>query len=243
MYYLDSRGSVQNTGSNLARDALLDRVLSPAPVFTLHGRGGAGREDVERFIASRFHRDYGADIHEFMPDLLSMRCLNTISGVIGMRRAAASPLFLEYYLDAGIEEVLVAATDGNIARHDIIEIGNLVAGRKGPSQFVFLIATALLYEAGYKWITFTATQSLANNLHKLGFPMVRLADAGSERLPGGTAEGWGSYYQTRPGVYAGSLDAAMTIARRRPLFRKAMAMYRRRIRQLAAEFTRAWHAA
>lgn len=236
MFTMDYGSTPHNTDHDPARDALLNRILTPAPVFTLHGTDDAGREAVERFVAGRFRRDYAADIHEFMPDLLSMRCLNSISGVIGLRRAATSTLFLEHYLEAGIGTVLGAVAGEPVARRDIIEIGNLVAGRRGPSQFVYLIATSLLHTAGYKWITFTATQTLANNLNKLGFPMVRLADADPGRLPEGTAGEWGSYYQTRPCVFAGSLDAAMAIARRRPLFRKAMTMYRREIRQLAQQF-------
>ena len=222
--------------ANPEREALLGRVLAPAPVFTLHHRDDAEREQVERFVGERFQRDYGADIHEFMPDLLSMRCLNSFSGVIGMRRAAGATLFLEQYLDCPIEQLLADVSGQAIARRDVVEIGNLVAGRKGPSQFVFLIMATLLHEAGIRWITFTATRSLANNLGKLGFPMLKLADASCACLPEAAAEEWGSYYHTQPCVYAGSLEGAMVIARRRPLFRKAMAVYRRRIRQLALDF-------
>jgi hypothetical protein len=236
MHTLNSSIQVQDHSQDNAREALLSRVLSPSPVFTLHGRDDPERDSVEKFVAMRFFKDYGADIHEFMPDLLSMRCLNCFSGVIGMRRAATSKLFLEQYLDNAIEEVLSGTTGADVGRREIIEIGNLVAGRKGPSQFVFLIATSMLHEAGYKWITFTATRTLANNLNKLGFHMVKLADASLDRLPQGAAGEWGSYYRTQPCVYAGSLDGAMAIARRRPLFRKAMAMYRRCIRKLAKEF-------
>lgn len=218
------------------REALLGRVLAPAPVFTLHHHDDAERAQVEGFVAERFQRDYGADIHEFMPDLLSMRCLNSYSGVIGMRRAAGATLFLEQYLDCPVETLLSEVSGQAIARRDIVEIGNLVAGRKGPSQFVFLIMATLLHEAGIRWITFTATRALANNLAKLGFPMLKLAEASSDCLPETEAQEWGSYYHTQPCVYAGSLEGAMAIVRRRPLFRKAMAMYRRQIRQLAQEF-------
>ena len=235
MTYANSSAVSSNIGQN-GREALLARILSPSPVFTLHGRHDDERQQVEDFVANRFRKDYCAEIHEFMPDLLSMRCLNTFSGVIGMRRAAGSALFLEQYLDGDIESVLSAASGHDIARRDIVEIGNLVAGRKGPSQFVFLVATSLLFDAGVRWITFTATQTLANNLEKLGFPMIKLADASSEYLPESEAGEWGSYYQTRPCVFAGSLEGAMEIARRRPLFRKALAMYRKQIMELAREF-------
>ena len=89
--------------------------------------------------------------------------------------------------------------------------------------------------SGYKWITFTATQALANNLKKLGFPLVKLADATSDRLLGNEANEWGAYYDTKPQVFAGSLDAAAALARKRPLFRKALVLYRRKIRRLAKE--------
>ncbi len=234
MYYLESENNFHNRESQV-REALLSRVLTPAPVFTLHGRHCEERQDIEDFIAGKFHSSYGAQIHEFMPILLSMRCLNKFSGAIGMRRAGSSSLFLEQYLDSPIEDCLSNAVEEKVARKDIMEIGNLVAGRKGPSQFVFLIATSLLHLAGYKWITFTATQALANNLNKLGFPLVKLADATSDRLPGNEASEWGAYYDTKPQVFAGSLDAAAALARKRPLFRKALVLYRRKIRRLAKE--------
>jgi hypothetical protein len=236
MVYLDTAKEFQSHHT-APREALLSRVLSPTPVFTLHGRGCEERQDIEQFIADKFQADYNADIHEFMPMLLSMRCLNSFSGAIGMRRAASSPLFLEQYLNNSIEESIANASDEKVGRRDIIEIGNLVAGRKGPSQFVFLIATSLLHLAGYKWITFTATQALANNLNKLGFPMVKLADADVDCLTKEEAKEWGSYYDTRPQVFAGSLDAAVAIVRKRPLFRKVFALYRREIKRLAQELS------
>jgi len=234
MIYTDAINT-QVKAQSQARDALLRRVLTPAPVFTLHDRQCEERLKVEKFVAEKFHSCYGASIDKFMPELLSMRCLNNFSGVIGMRKAANASLYLEKYLDSTIEESLSLTFDLPVNREEIVELGNLVAGRKGPSQFVFLIATSVLHEAGYKWITFTATQSLANNLNKLGFPTARLAEASVECLPDSEASEWGSYYETKPQVYAGNLDTALAVARKRPLFRKAMALYRRQIKQLARE--------
>lgn len=232
MYYADSQTAI-NEDVTRTHDALLSRVLSPSPVFTLHDRSEEDRPAVEQFVAERFFKDYGAQIHEFLPLLLSMRCLNQFSGVVGMRRATNVPLFLERYLDKSIEQAISEEAGEEVERRSIVEIGNLVAGRKGPSQFVFLIFTSVLHQAGYQWITFTATQALANNLNKLGFSMEKLADANIDRLSPDEAEEWGSYYQTRPQVFAGNLDSAMAIARKRPLFRKALLLFRREIRDLA----------
>lgn len=234
MHYVDT-GSTQINTVAPVREALLDRVLVPAPVFSLHTPFDADRADVETFVADKFREAFDARIHEFMPLLLSMRCLNNFSGVIGIRKAATSALFLEQYLDGTVEAVISEQVGRTVSRHEIIEIGNLVAGRKGPSQFVFLVAMTALYEAGYRWITFTATRSLANNLAKLGFPMTRLAEARVECLGQQEADNWGAYYASKPQVYAGSLEDAVAIARKRPLFRKAMAMYRRRIRELSRQ--------
>lgn len=218
-----------------SREALLKRVLSPSPVFTLHGNDCDERGKVEQFISEKFRTSYSAEIHEFMPQILSMRCLNSFSGAIGMRKAASSSLFLEHYLDSSIENSISTACGEPVARNEIVEIGNLVAGRKGPSQFVFLIATTVLKLAGYKWITFTATQELANNLNKLGFPMVKLADARLNCLSQEESQEWGSYYDTCPQVFVGSLDAAAAIARKRPMFRQALALYRKEIKRLVLE--------
>jgi len=236
MYYVDTCNTQINTLAPV-REALLDKVLAPAPVFTIHRQSDADRAEVEAFVADKFYEAFGAQIHEYMPALLSMRCMNGFSGVIGMRKAATSPLFLERYLDADIETVMAQRLGQDIERREIIEIGNLVAGRKGPSQFVFLVAMTALYDAGYRWITFTATRSLANNLDKLGFPMTVLADASVECLDQIEAQEWGTYYASKPQVYAGSLEDAMAIARKRPLFRRAMAMYRRRIRDISRQIS------
>lgn len=234
MYYLETANAFE-TREQQARETLLSKVLIPSPVFTLHDKCHAERAEVEVFITDKFRDSYGAEVHEFMPLLLSMSCLERRTGAIGMRKAAGNPLFLERYLDGNIETVMSDELDTPVNRVEIVEIGNLVAGRKGPSQFIFMMAMTALYEAGYKWITFTATRTLANNLDKLGFPMTRLAEASIDRLSEEEAQEWGSYYQTQPQVYAGSLAAATAIARKRPLFRKAMAMYRREIRRLAGQ--------
>lgn len=85
MYYLESENNFHNRESQV-REALLSRVLTPASVYTLHGRHCEERQDIEDFIAGKFRSSYGAQIHEFMPILLSMRCLNNFSGAIAAGR-------------------------------------------------------------------------------------------------------------------------------------------------------------
>ena len=230
-----------NSGSSIAslpdlavsRDALLNKVLKPAPGFELHGPATPGREQIEAFIVERFHTAYQARVSHFFPWLLSMQCLGTCSAVAGIRPAKQAGLFLEQYLDEPVEDELSRVLEAAVARASIVEIGNLVADKKGSSHLLFLVFTAALHKAGYRWLVFTATRGLRNNLNKLGLSLHALGNADQSRLDAQGQAQWGAYYQSNPQIMACSLEQGMQIISSRPLLRRVLRLYRSRINALA----------
>ena len=214
-------------------DDLLRRVLAPGPAATLSRHGEPGRDEAERFVAAKFAAAWQAQVTVFMPWLLSLRCMSRYAAVAGIRPAAHEHPFLEQYLDAPVEQVLGGVVNMPILRREIVEIGNLVADMRGSSHLLFLLLTAALHDAGYRWIVFTATQALRNNLTKLGYPLHLLAPADAARLDPAARALWGNYYRSDPQVMAGSLDDARRLADARPLLRRVLVRYREQVTAFA----------
>lgn len=215
------------------RDSLLRRMLSPKPSFVLARPGEPEREELEHYVTERFQSSWNARVSQFLPYLMGMQCLGACTAVAGVRPASGKPLFLERYLDTNAENALGALLGRDVPRAELVEIGNLVAGQRGASHLLFLVVTAALHRAGYRWIVFTATHALRNNLDKLGYPLLALAPASAERLDPAARAEWGSYYDSEPVVMAGSLDEAMRIMEERPLLRRVLRLYRATITELA----------
>lgn len=215
------------------RDLMLWRVLASAAVPVLSRAGEPGRAEAESFVTDKFRTAWQARVETFMPWLISLQCLGHCSAVAGIRPAASEKLFLEEYLDAPVEQVLGRVVGRSIPRRDIVEIGNLAASQRGSSHLLFLIFTATLHAAGYRWIVFTATQALRNNLEKLGFPLQLLAKADPALLDPTQQAEWGSYYASDPQVMVGSLDEAMRLASERPVPRRVLRHYREQVASLS----------
>jgi hypothetical protein len=222
------------TAGRTRGDSLLRRMLTPKPSFTIARPGDGDRPQMEAFVADRFRSAWQARVTQFLPFLLGMHCLGACTGVAGIRPAAGNALFLERYLDTNAEAALSALTGGDIPRSELVEIGNLVAGQRGASHLLFLVFTAALHRAGYRWIVFTATRALRNNLDKLGYPLLTLAPASADRLDAPARAEWGTYYDSDPLVMAGSLDDALRLITERPLLRRVLRLYRATIAEIAA---------
>jgi hypothetical protein len=219
--------------SDPRRDSLLRRTLSPGPHFELLDALEPRRAEAESYVAERYLASHHAELTHFLPQLLTMRCLGILSGVAGLAPASTEALFLEHYLAESVEQALTRHRGQEVQRQHIVEIGNLAADQRGASHLLFVLLSAALHRAGYRWLVFTATRALRNNLTKLGFPLLTLAMANVERLPAPERGGWGSYYDSDPQVMAGSLDEAMQLIRQRPLLRRVLRLYRYEINYLA----------
>jgi hypothetical protein len=170
------------------------------------GPDAKDRLELEHFVYQSFKLAYGAHVHHFMPQLMSLRDgRGELLGVCGLRSAGAEKLFLEAYLDEPIERFLSAGTGRHIMRDDIVEVGNLAAFRPGMGRQLIAVLTAHLHEIGVHWVVFTAIPGLRNAFTKLGIELTPVCPADRARLPEACQAGWGSYYGKNPHVMAGNV--------------------------------------
>lgn len=201
----------------------------------IHAGGDDGRTQAERFIHRCFAEAYGADVRHFMPMLLSLRDAGgELQGVLGFRPAVAGRLFLEQYLDVGIEAALAARLRRVVARDSIMEVGNLATTLPGGARWLIAALTAYLKGAGFRWAVFTAVPALGNSFARLGIELATLSPADKTRLAPAEQALWGRYYDTGPIVVAANvqqsfdalclyLGGAQEAARMRPLWDHALA--------------------
>jgi hypothetical protein len=211
----------------------LARLLNPAPAFQAHPPGSAERARVEQYIAARFRDVHGANIHDFMPVLLTLSCHGHTTAATGVRAAARQPLFLEQYLARPVEQVLGAVAGKTLRRANIAEIGNLVATQAGSSYLLFLVLTAILEQAGFDWVVFTATPQVQKVLAHLGLAVHRLCHADPGRLTESSAAEWGSYYASQPQVVTGRVAGAMAVLNQRTLYSTVLSLFRGQTTDLA----------
>lgn len=165
--------------------------------------GTPDRQEIEQFIHDVFAHTYGADVQQFMPQLISLRDENDeLVAAFGMRKAHTEPLFLERYLDAPIETVMSNRFNRVITRHQITEIGNLAVSN--PRNAGVLIANIIQHslDINIEWCVATAHHSLQNGLVKGGRDVYALQGADKSRLNTAEQATWGSYYDNSPQVIA-----------------------------------------
>jgi hypothetical protein len=214
----------------------LQRLLSPLPTFDVFLPESPERHRVTQYIADQFKAAHQANIHDFMPLLLSMRCQGQFKAVSGVRPAAGHELFLEQYLGQPVEAVLSQMSAGPVERRKIMEVGNLVATQNGASQLVFLLLTALLHRCDFEWVVFTGTPVVIRGLERLGFRLEKLGDADPAKLTSSKLSDWGRYYEQRPQVVAGNVPEGIRILSEHKLYTAALALFERQITQLAPIF-------
>lgn len=198
-----------------------------APTFTpsptrasshvqLHPPGSSGREAVESFIRTVFRERFGADVQHFAPMLVSLRDEHgRLQAAAGYRAGELGPLFLERYLDQPVESLLAPAGGDVVERRRIVEVGQLAGAQAGAGRQLILQLGPHLALQGFQWVVGTLTQELRALFLRLGIAPLALGTADPSRL-GDEASHWGSYYDHRPVVLAGSLDLALqALARRR----------------------------
>ncbi|MCP8466991.1 thermostable hemolysin [Pseudomonas sp. ZM23] len=171
----------------------------------LVGHGDPQRREIEAFVHERFERVHHADVHQFLPELLSLRDRHgTLVAAAGIRLAAHEPLFLERYLDEPLESPVARVAGYPVARQELVEVGNLAARSAGSARLIIAATTWLLAARGLRWVAFTGAATLINSFHRLGLEPTVLGPADPARLNGEKAD-WGSYYDQHPQVFAGSI--------------------------------------
>jgi hypothetical protein len=169
----------------------------------LCGPESPARAEVEAFIRTVFQRAHGANIRHFMPQLMSLRdAEGRLVAVCGLRNAADGPLFLETYLDAPVERVIAQRTGADVAREDIVEIGNLAVAEPGIAPGLLASVSMYLHGTDTQWAVFTAIPLLKNSLTRLNMPLETLGQAELACIPPEERADWGSYYDKNPHVMA-----------------------------------------
>lgn len=163
---------------------------------------GAGRQtEVKQFIRERYAEAYDAHVTHFGTELL-VAGAPRIEAAVAYTAADVGELFLEQYLDAPVEQCLRRAAHVPVARHQIVEVGNLAACAPGAARIVIAQLIRVLHAEGFVWVTFTATRELANSFRRLGLALHELAPADPARLRDGVSA-WGRYYDHHPKVMTG----------------------------------------
>lgn len=216
---------------------LLKKLLLPNPDFSLHNRFSRQRQAVENYIATQFKKEHDATIQTFMPVLMTMQCCGQYSAAAGLRHADSGSLYLEQYLDLPVEKVIKQYADTLPERSRIVEIGNLVATRRGASHLLFILIAAALIQSGADWMVFTATAQVERILKRFQFKTHILCKAAPERLnPATQLEQWGSYYQCEPNVLAGDLSHASALIENSHILGFVVNYYKELIDDLAQRF-------
>jgi len=158
------------------------------------------RPQVEAFIKDIFQQHHNAQVDSFLPTLLAAfdESGNTNS-VLGFRNAQDQPLYLEQYLDQGIETLIQSFSENQVQRAQVVEIGNLASKNSASCQALFINITQHLQDTGVNWITCTGTSVLRIVFRRLGIKAVAIHEANQNRL-GDKQYSWGSYYDHEPQV-------------------------------------------
>ena len=214
---------------------------NPGPVqrapssFRLHSHNSPERQQLEQFVVDQFERIHGAKVSHFLPLMMVMNSAEDSStqGLVCFHPGFCGPMFLENYLSLPVEQVVAGALEVPIDRDLIIEIGNLAVGHRGRGFQLFAVMTAVLFEAGYHWMTFTATEDVERLIGRLGYHPVHLATATAEHL-GDAGKEWGQYYARRPRVMVGDIGKARETIYNNPRVRPTLDLYHAEIQHLAS---------
>jgi hypothetical protein len=175
------------------------------------------RPELEAFVREAFRRKHDAWVTSFMPTLLSFRDGGgDLRGVIGVRGAGQSALYLEQYLRQPVEVAIASAAGRAVRRGEVVEVGNLAGRNCRTAMRMVASLPAYLLSRDYQWIVFTATSVVRGILEGFGAPLVELAHADGTRVASG-GDQWGRYYDNDPRVLAGYLPASRWV----PGFRSA----------------------
>jgi len=172
----------------------------------------AQRQALETEIRRKFERVYGAQLRHFLPKLLHLQRSGKLGAAVGIRSAGESSLFLEQYTDRPIEQFIAGAYQLPVDRDQVVEIGNLTAVVPGIAYTLFALLATLLTEAGFRWVTCTATPQVEAMLARMQFSYRTICSADPACLSEGSAN-WGDYYKSRPNVIVGNTrEAAAQVA-------------------------------
>jgi hypothetical protein len=194
-----------STANRFGATALTQSATTTCPADVI-GADHPQRKIVEAFVAQRFLEVHGAQITVFMPQFLALfDDQGAVQAAVGMRDAGCERLFLEYYLDHPVEQVIAeqaAPPAISVVRDRVVEIGNLASIDRRASRRLFKLLARRLSVENYQWAVFTGCSSLHRMFATIGIETVNLGRALQSQLPG-DQQTWGGYYEDNPQVVAG----------------------------------------
>ncbi len=191
-------------------------VAPAVPRFLRVDQAHPRRSEVEEVVRCQYRRVHEARRCHFLEHLLVIETQrHGPRAVVGVQRAAASPMFLESYLDRPVEEVLGQHLEARVSRDRIVEIGTLAS--RDPRNATLLMVLTVVWLAGYgaECGVFTATRAVRHRLGGVGVPLHELASADPAKL-GPLASEWGRYYEQDPRVVAATFGESRALADRLP---------------------------
>jgi len=198
--------------------------------LSLCATGHPLRSELEGYIARCYARRHQAAIEHYLLHLLVLKNGQQTYAALGLNSAHHQTLFLEAYLDKPVEQVISQQFGTPVDRARVVEIGNLAATQRAASTLLFTLLSALLDQAGYRWIVFTATPCVQALVASMGFSLQAIGEAKAERID--AADNWGSYYEARPQVMLGCIDEAMRKALS-PVMQEWLAAHKQSINAIA----------
>lgn len=177
----------------------------------------AARGTLLDFIQRQFRCCYAAEVDDDAPMLVGG--YDGSGGLVAAfaLRDSATGFFCERYLDAPLVDALSASLGVHIRPEQVVEVAHLCATRPGFLCETMPAAAAALVDRGYRCVACTATARLAGFFRRKGLASVVLGAASPHRLAPEERARWGSYYETRPTVIAGTLDGVPERLREREL--------------------------
>jgi hypothetical protein len=189
------------------------RAVAPGARLRHHPVGDPDRAAVERFVGRVYAERYGASVPSWAPELVSVVVDGEIVAAAGWR-PAQGPLYLERYLAAPIERLIVERLGRpGPSRGRIVEVGHLSATRAGQGVRLMARLGAYLASLGYDWVASTATPGVRATFERMGVEVLELGQA-TAQAAGPHASAWGNYYERGASVLAGEL--ARNLARVAP---------------------------
>ena len=179
--------------------------------ISLPSPGSRERCEAEEFVMAGFAATHAAQVRSFMPELLVFRgAMGPIRGVLGLRSAYSGNLFLEQYLDLPVERAIAERASGEVARAEIVEVGNLASASGREAMRLVALLPSYLLARGFRWIVFTGTAPVRGWRRGFEAPLLELAHAERARVSQGVDD-WGRYYESDPRVFAGYLPDSLRL--------------------------------
>ena len=209
------------------------RLLLPYTAVEMDDEFSTRRNEIEHFIVRCYQQRYHAKLDSFLPYFLSAYYEDKLSATLGFQLARTTrQLFLEQYFNRPVEQVLSDLQKHAIYRNEIVEVGNLSSARHGDSQVLFILITAILAQAGYQWVVFTATNEVMKLLSRLSIETTPICYADKKQLAD-HGKTWGSYYDGAPRVVCGHLPEAYSLLTKHHVIGFLLQNYENSIEQFA----------